>query len=88
MPTRVGLVVTGNPTVKEWGEFGSKIRAVDVAIQWLIGDWLNYGELHYGERYQRAIEATGYSYEALIKQKWLAGRFKLGSREPNLSWAQ
>jgi hypothetical protein len=87
VPTRLGLIITGNPTVNEWGEFGTKIRDVEGAIQWLIGDWLNYGELHYGEKYKEAIEKTGYEYSTLRDQKWLAGRFPVSRRHDNVSWS-
>ena len=86
VPTRLGLVVTGNPTVKEWGDFGSQIKAVEGAIQWLIGDWLNYGELHYGEKYKEAIEKTGYDYGTLRDEKWIAGRFEVSRRHDNIPW--
>jgi N6-adenosine-specific RNA methylase IME4 len=87
VPTRVGLVVTGNPTVVEWGDFGSKIRQVEGAIQWLIGDWLNYGELRYGDKYKEAIKNTGYDYQSVANEKTMAGRFQFSRRRENLSWS-
>jgi hypothetical protein len=87
VPTRTGLVITGNPSVQEWSEFGKKIRTVEGAVQWLIGDWLNYGETKYGEKYKPAIEATGYDYQTLANEKQVSRRFQISRRREDLSWS-
>jgi hypothetical protein len=87
IPTPTGLVATGNATVYEWRDFGKQLRQVTGAVQWLIGDWLNYGETRYGEKYKEAIEATGYDYQTLANEKQISRRFELSRRRENLSWA-
>ena len=72
----------------EWTDFGKNIKGVEGAIQWLIGDWLNYGETRYGDKYKAAIEATGYDYFTLSREKQLSRRFKeFRRRRLNLSWS-
>ena len=34
-----------------------------------IGDWLNYGERKWGEKYKEALEKTGYDYQTLRNDK-------------------
>ena len=87
IPTRLGLVTTGEATANEWAAFGSKIRAVEGAVQWLIGDWLNYGEIRYGETYAKVRDALGYEVQTIKNEKWLAGRFELSRRRDDLSWS-
>lgn len=83
-PTPVGLMANGEATIKEWISFGKELKAVGGAIQWLIGDWLNYGETRYGEKYKAAIEATGLDYGTLRNEKWVAQRFELSCRHDNM----
>ena len=46
-----GLVVTGSPPYEEWERCGAVLHQIDGAVQWWLGDWLNYGEHAYGEKY-------------------------------------
>ena len=45
---RTGLVVMGSPPYAEWEQCGAVLRQIDGAVQWWLGDWLNYGEHAYG----------------------------------------
>jgi N6-adenosine-specific RNA methylase IME4 len=86
-PTPTGLITTGEASVAEWTDFGKSIKGVEGAIQWLVGDWLNYGETRYGEKYKEAIEATGYDYQTLRNEKQIARRFEVSRRRDKLSWS-
>jgi hypothetical protein len=85
--TRVSLVIPDDTTYEEWEEIGKQLRHMEGAIQWAVGDWLNFGERKYGEKYAQAVEITGYVYNALVSQKWVSGRFELTRRRVNLSWS-
>lgn len=71
----------------DWLEFGAKLFIVRQAIQWAIGDWINYGEAHYGEKYAQALDATEYDYSTLSKYAMLSQRFEFFRRRKNLSWS-
>jgi hypothetical protein len=86
-PTRLGLSVDGSPDFAEWEHFGKLLRALGAAMQWLLGDWLNYGERAYGEVYAQALDATEYDYKTLADAKWVASRFEVSRRRVNLSWS-
>lgn len=48
--TPVGLEMTGENSKEEWDKIGEMLLRLEGSIQWLIGDWLVYGEgVHYGE---------------------------------------
>jgi hypothetical protein len=77
----------GEMSFEEWQEAGQKLGQIARATQWWIGDWLNYGAVTYGEKYSRALEATGYEYQSLRDMASVAGEFDLSRRRDNLSWS-
>ncbi len=55
---------------------------------WDLGDWLLYGQnKKWGEKYDRAVEATGYDYGTLRNAKSVAKRFPLSRRRDKLTFA-
>jgi N6-adenosine-specific RNA methylase IME4 len=85
-PTLTGLIVTGEPTYETWKNYGKKLHFIEGAIQWLIGDWLNFGERKYGETYSQALEA-GASVQTWMNCKYVAGRFETYRRREVLSFS-
>lgn len=77
----------GEMSFEDWCEAGAKLGRFGKAIQWWIGDWLNYGAVAYGEKYSRALEATGYEYQSLRDMASVAGEFEVSRRRDNLSWS-
>ncbi len=49
-------------------------------INWMIGDWLRYGEHKWGERYAQAVMETGLAYQTLANVQWTTGKFSDPSR--------
>jgi len=85
--TATGLVVAeGGIPIEAWKEFGKRLGQVKGAMMWNLGDWLNYGEVKYGETYQKAKEDTGYSTQTLWTAKCVAADFESCSRLQDLSW--
>ena len=85
--TRTGLVLSPSMSFDEWQNIGARLDEIDGAIKWWIGDWLNFGEQHYGEMYSQAVLVTGYDYQTLANQKWVSSRFELSRRRENLSFS-
>lgn len=73
-------------TFDEWMQVGRTLQTIGGAINWWVGDWLNYGEGRYGEMYTQAIEATGWGLEHLKQCKWVAGRVEKCTRVHDLSY--
>ena len=47
--TQTSLTLKPDLTREEWVEVGNSLRAMERGIQFWVGDWLAYGEAHYGE---------------------------------------
>ncbi len=71
----------------EWAAAGQRIGAVGRCIQWLLGDWIAYGNAKFGERYSRAAKITGYDTQTLMNMVYVASRFPVSRRRENLSWS-
>ena len=81
-----GLEAIGNPSFEEWMKAGDWIKQCHGAVHFWIGDWLNYGESKYGETYTQAMDTTGYDYQTLSNDKWVANRIGLSRRRDDLSF--
>lgn len=71
----------------EWASAGRRIGAVGRCVQWLLGDWIAYGNDKFGERYSRASRITGYDPQTLMNMVYVASRFSVSRRRENLSWS-
>jgi hypothetical protein len=71
----------------EWAKEGRRLRAVHNGVLWAVGDWLNFGEAEWGERYTQAVEATGYAQSFLQNVKWVAAKFPAPERRGALSFS-
>lgn len=72
---------------QEWAAAGRRIGVVGRCIQWLLGDWITYGNAKFGERYARASTITGYDPQTLMNMVYVASRFPISRRRENLSWS-
>ena len=85
--TPTGLVVKGEPSFDVWQAVGQRLQQIEAAVQWWIGDWLNYGEAHWGETFAQAVEETAYTSGSLANMKWVAGRVDPDTRHEGLSYS-
>lgn len=84
--TPTGLSLPPGLPFPQWEAIGRTLIHVEQSVQWAIGDWLNYGERAYGEKYAQAVEATGYSYQSLADAAWVAAKIQSSDRSENLGW--
>lgn len=73
--------------VADWVRQGRWLGALGRGAGWWIGDWLRYGNSHYGQRYTAAGRATGYDVQSLMNMAYVAGRFESSRRRPSLSYS-
>ena len=85
--TPAGMELPSDLSFEEWEDVGRGLRAIEGAVQWWIGDWLNYGERKYGEKYAQAVEATGYAYDTLRVMAYVAGKVETDRRRSVLSFS-
>lgn len=71
----------------EWAQHGKRLGAIGRGVAWWIGDWVNYGNTTFGEKYVRAANVTGYDVKSLMNMASVAGKFPLSRRRENLSWS-
>ena len=78
-------------TFEEWAEIGKRCVKVNEAVQWVIGDWANWGSSQYSEkleeRYQVAVEATGYCSKSIIELRRVSKNVDVSRRLEELSWS-
>ena len=81
-----GLVLRDGLSWERWTEIGATLQQMERSVQWWIGDWLNYGERAYGEKYAQAIETTGMKCQTLMNCAYVASKIDLPARVDSLSW--
>lgn len=84
--TPTGLAFTGDLPFDQWEVLLNRLYTMNGAIQWMLGDALNYGNARYGEKYSQALESTKLTYSALANFSWVARSVPPENRNANLSW--
>lgn len=82
-----GITPVGNPTFEQWEEVGKFIKKSGQSVQFWLGDWLNYGEQVWGEKYSQALDETDYALGTLQNVSWVAGNIPSSRRHENLSFS-
>lgn len=68
------------PDFEMWDRTGVWLRYIHTGTQFWLGDWLNYGEANYGEKYGQAVEHTGYELHTLQTYAWVARQVPRSNR--------
>ena len=74
-------------SLPKWIEDGAALATMDKAVRFAIGDWIVFGETHYGEAHAQAIDATALSYSSINSARWVASRIPQDRRRSDLSWS-
>lgn len=85
--TPTSLVLADGLPFEEWESAGKLLGEISRATQWWIGDWLNYGEGAYGDKYTQAMDATGLEYGTLANISWVSKHVEVSRRRENLSFS-
>lgn len=80
----LGLIIEGTPTVEEWTEYGLKLRRVETSLNWIIGDYLVYGEFKYGEKYSQILDES--MMNSWKVYHWVSKHVLPERRVKELSW--
>lgn len=86
MLSSVGVNLPDNLTYQEWEDIGKRLKNVVDGYKWWVGDWLNFGEFKYGEKYSQGMTLTGLPYETLLNLKYVSSKVQMSLRNDNLSW--
>jgi N6-adenosine-specific RNA methylase IME4 len=85
--TGTGLKVTGRPTLEQWRACGAQLARIEGAVQWWIGDWVNYGRKAYGEKYTEAIETIDLDQHTLENYAYTAQNIQSSRRREMLPFS-
>jgi hypothetical protein len=93
----VGYELPRLTDLKTWLEIGQQLEELHEtqsrrlsAVYWWIGDWLVFGEEHFGEEHSQALDeiTANYRDETLRNMAWVASRIPRVSRLTDLSWSK
>lgn len=82
--TSVGVQIDENTREEDWVDLGNALFKLESASQWLIGDWLNFGERKYKKTYKEIAKKTGYDENSLYQFVWVCRKFDFSIRIENL----
>lgn len=85
--TSKGAIFDRNLSFENWKKAGSTLRYLEKSVLFWIGDWINYGEKAYGEKYAQALEDTGYEYGTLRNAAYVSASIDLSRRRDNLPFS-
>lgn len=87
--TETALILRDDLSRDEWINVGRSLGRVAQGVQWILGDWLNYGVDHgyiQRDKYDLASELVGMSKEALYVCAWVARSIEPKDRRPELTF--
>lgn len=83
---QTALSIRADLAFEDWQQLGGALRTIEGAVHWWLGDWLNYGERKYGEKYTQAVETTGFKIQTLMNDKFVAEHIEFSRRRENLTF--
>lgn len=81
----VGLDIQCALSFEDWLHLGEMLKVAEGSMQFWLGDYLNYGEKNYGEKYAQAVDAR--QAETWKHYAWVAASVQKCTRVHDLSWA-
>ena len=86
--TATGMALApGKLTYDKWASIGTKLREMNTASRWWLGDWVIYGERYLAETYTQALEDTDYDKETVRGFAYVCERFEPERRRDDVSWS-
>lgn len=86
--TRTGIQFSEEISEEDYREVGRFLLQIETSIQWLIGDWLAFGEeRQWGETYRSVAEEFGYEIATLWDYASVSRQVKTSVRTEELSHA-
>lgn len=80
-----GVIIHGKPTEAEYDDAFRRLTIIESATSWWYGDLANSRERAYGSLTKLA-EKLDIPYETLRKYQYIASRYELGNRFPNVDF--
>ncbi|MEY3897052.1 MAG: hypothetical protein RLZZ214_2573 [Verrucomicrobiota bacterium] len=84
--TPTGIEFHQDLSFAEWNALGQKLAPIGKSIDFILGDWINYGEVAYTEKYKQALATTGIPYQTLANYSYVARKVPFFCRQENLGF--
>jgi hypothetical protein len=84
--TRISLTLPEAMQREQWIALWPRLQEVESAVNWMIGDWLNFGRRKYGEKYVAALEFTDWQYQRLLNAAYICAHVPPSIRRPGLDY--
>jgi hypothetical protein len=85
--TETALVLPDGLPEAAWRSIGEELGRFNRASAWWVGDWINYAETKWGDKYAEAQEITDLTYQHLSRCASVARTFQFMDRSINLTWS-
>ena len=82
--TKTSLAVDPNLSFADWQRIGEALNQAQSAVQFWIGDWLNYGEHKHGEKFAQAIDEK--QVKTWQDYAYVASNVQITVRTEKLTW--
>ena len=82
--TPTGIQFNDDITEQEWAALGQQLGEIHNSMSFAIGDWINYANNRWGERYDEAMSITGLSYQTLALYSHVSRKVQFFTRVKNL----
>lgn len=82
-----GAVFSDHITYDEWERFGIQTQLERNSRMWWLGDWIEFGEYRFGEKYTQAVDLTKNSEGTLRNYARTCRRWQLSRRSDKLSFS-
>lgn len=84
--TPVGLEITDAVTDDQWKNFFTAVQRIVSSMQWIIGDWMVYGELRLNKTYADVAAITGMAEATLKDYAYVARNVPMSVRTDALTF--
>jgi len=82
-----GLNIPDGFSANDWTALGRVLTGLQQRMQWILGDWLAYGEDHqYGETFKQLAEETGLDVTTLYDYAYVCRKVQFSVRTEKLTF--
>ena len=85
--TPTSLDLPENMTYARYEALGVALGRAHRTVAWMIGDWINFGERAYGEKYAQAVEVMNMTPETLMNYASICRKVPRERRRPELPFS-
>lgn len=82
--TETSLELPNNLDLESWVRIGATLKRMARSIQWWVGDWLAYGEAHYGEE---AFQAVDRADQTFANWAWVCRKIEPSRRREEVGFS-